>query len=193
MGENSRFGNILFETAMIAAGTGTSTGLDDHMTGLSGCTGQSCIQMMIQNDSRTDTCMYTDMDQIFMIFHKGFFCKGRKICFIFQPYRNLQSVFQSIFDGKVCKIIIWSEGNFIPADGTVDTNTDSHNTKGGGWKKTDLILNELQQEINRSIPFQRAVILMKPTVLSQQITDHQHSTFHTQVQGDNITVLTAKL
>ena len=133
----------MFETAVIAAGTGTTAGLDDHMTGLSGCTGQSCIQMMIQNNPRTDTCMNTDMDQIFMIFHKGFFGKGGKICFIFQPYRNLQSVLQRIFDGKVCKVIIWSEGDFIPADGTVDTDTYSHNTKGGGGKKTDLIPDEL--------------------------------------------------
>ena len=137
--------------------------------------------------------MNTDMDQIFMIFHKGFFGKGGKICFIFQPYRNLQNILQCIFDGEVCKVIIWSESDFIPADGTVDTDTDSHNTKGGGGKKTDLIPDELQQEINRSIPFQPAVILMKPAVLSQQITDHQYGTFHTEIQGDNITVLTAEL
>lgn len=104
-----------------------------------------------------------------------------------------QSILQRIFDGKVCKVIIWSEGDFIPADGTVDADTNSYDTKRSSGKKTNLILNDLQQEIDCGVPFQRTVILMKPAVLSKQITDHQHGAFHAEIEGDNITILSTEL
>ena len=90
-------------------------------------------------------------------------------------------------------MIIRSKSDLIPADGSMDADTNFHDTKKSSGKKTNLILNDLQQEIDCGVPFQRTVILMKPAVLSKQITDHQHGTFHTEIQSDNITVLTAEL
>ena len=75
----------------------------------------------------------------------------------------------------------------------MDADTNSHDTKRSSGKKANLILNDLQQEIDCGVPFQRTVILMKPAVLSKQITDHQHGAFHAEIEGDNITILSTEL
>ena len=137
--------------------------------------------------------MNADMNQVFMIFHKSLLGEGRKICLIFQPYRNIESVCQNIYNGKICQMIIRSKSDLIPADGSMDADTNSHDTKRSSGKKTNLILNDLQQEIDCGVPFQRTVILMKPAVLSKQITDHQHGAFHAEIEVDNITILSTEL
>ena len=119
--QNRRFGNILFQTALVAAGTGAPVRKQNRMAEFSCVAVLTFVKLSVDNDSHTHTFMNIEKNHISVSLSDGRLTDHRKIRLVFHDDRNVKGFLQKVAQIGIFQIIVWREEYRIVTDDAVNT------------------------------------------------------------------------